>query len=228
MPIDHARATEENLIERYLLREMPAAEAEEFELHFFECEECAAAVETGQALLVNGRTIGAEDPAPEPGQSAHELPRSLWNSLVDWWNKPLGLISVATSLLLGGLAFYQGAVVIPGLRQARVLPVFQLIGASRGEPSIIEIPRDAVSFAISADVPPDAHFAQYVCKLSFDGHAVFELNSSAPAAGQPITILVPARDLHAGQFALTISGAEPGGKRQDRVAEFSFDLRFRP
>ena len=33
--MDHLKAVEENLAERYLLQEMSAAETEEFEQHFF-------------------------------------------------------------------------------------------------------------------------------------------------------------------------------------------------
>jgi hypothetical protein len=221
MTIDHVKAHDEHLAERYLLQQMPADEAEAFELHFFECQECAAAVEAGQILQANGRAVMAEGWYPEAEQS-------LWKSLVKWWHTPMVLIPVGASLLLGGIALYQGTVTIPTLREARVLPAFQLTGATRGKATEIAIQKDASSFAISADLPPDAQYPQYICKLASGNVAVFQLTAPAPTAGQPITILVPARDLHAGQFQLTVFGAGSDGQQREKVSTLSFDFRFIP
>jgi hypothetical protein len=219
MPIDHVKAHDEHLAERYLLQEMSADEAEAFELHFFECQECAAAVDAGQILQANGRAVMAEgwSPAAE---------KSVWKSFMRWWKTPMFLIPVPAALLLGAIALYQGTVMIPALRQARVLPAFQLTGASRGGATEIAIQKNVSSFAISADVPPDAQYPQYVCKLASGGVAVFQLTAPAPMAGQPITILVPARGLHAGQFQLTVFGAGSDGQQREKVSTLSFDLHF--
>jgi hypothetical protein len=221
MPIDHVKAHDEHLAERWLLGEIPEAEAEEFEKHFFECPECAAAVEAGQILLANGKAVAAEcQPDSEPSPSPLQR-------VVAWWRNPVVLVPLAASLLLGALSVYQSAVVIPGLRAPRVLPAFQLITASRGDAMQITIPRDAAWFAIAADIPPDAQFSQYVCELISDGRTLFQLPAAAPASGQPITILVPTRNVQAGPVQLTIFGAGSEGQRRDKVSTFSFELRYR-
>jgi hypothetical protein len=219
MTIDHVKAHEEHLAERYLLQEMPADEAEAFELHFFECQECATAVEDGQILQANGRAVMAEgwSPAAE---------KSLWKSLVNWWRTPMVMIPVGASFLLGAVAVYQGTVTIPELRQARVLPAFQLIGASRGAATEIAIQKKAPSFAISVDIPPDAQYPQYVCELGSAKAQIFTVTAPAPGAGQPITILVPAQGLDAGQFQLTVFGIGSDGQRREKVSTVSFDLHF--
>jgi hypothetical protein len=233
MTIDHVKAHDEHLVERYLLQEMAADEAEAFELHFFECKECAMAVEDGQILQANGRAVMAE------GWS-RESEKSLWRSLVKWWNAPMVLVPVSASLLLiSAIALYQGTVTIPALRQARVLPAFQLIGASRGAATEIAIQKNAPSFAISVDIPPDAQYPQYVCELGSGSAQIFTLTAPAPGAGQPITILVPAQGLHAGQFQLTVFGTGStdtrntstvalysDGQRREKVSTVSFDLHF--
>lgn len=230
MPVEHMKAVDEQLAVRYLLQEMTAGEAEEFEQHFFECEECASAVEEGQILLANGKQVAREAPqtAAERTPDKHRL--RLGESLLLWWSRPAGFIPVAASLLLGAFVLYQNAVIIPALRHtsdaARVIPAFQLIGASRGDASTVTIPRGASSFTLSADVPPDVQFPQYSCELISDGRTVFQLKAQSPAGGQPITILVQTHDLKAGRFDLTIFGVGADGQKREKVSVFPFELRF--
>jgi len=133
-------------------------------------------------------------------------------------------------LLLGALALYQGAVIIPGLQrqsnEARVLPAFQLIAASRGETARITIPAGTPSFALAADVPPDVHFSSYACELSAGGRSLFRLNASAPPVGQPITLLVPATALKTGEYELAIYGVDSAGQSSDRISTFAFTLEY--
>jgi Putative zinc-finger len=229
--MDHIKAVDDQSVERYLLGELPAVEAEEFERHFFGCEECASAVETGASLRANARAVFAE---PQLKPFAHREPpepcESFWNALAGWWPKAAVFVPVAASLALAVLAFYQGVYVIPSLRQsatiARVLPTFQLTGAARGDALEIAIPTGALSFALAVDIPPDAHFSQYLCELSSAGHIIFHLAAPAPGVGQSITILVPSANMQTGQYQLTIYGANAGGAKQDKISAASFGLQF--
>jgi hypothetical protein len=231
--MDHLKAVNDRSAERYLLGEMSDLEAEEFEHHYFECAECALAVEAGEVFVANARTVWAEtEPEAVGKENAPEAPReSFWGALTAWWTRPATMIPAVASLALAALCLYQGASVIPGLRQslgeARVLPAFTLIGASRGEASQITLTSGTPSFAVSVDIPPDVHFPRYLCYLSEGGRTVFELNAEAPAGGQPITILVPAKDLQAGPYELGIYGADLRGHKSERVSIFAFALKFR-
>lgn len=235
--MDHVNAVNDRSAERYLLEEMSANEADEFERHYFECEECALAVEAGQVFVANARAVFSEaepERFPEQSGSKHgsEAPReSLWLALTAWWTKPATLFPALASLMLGALALYQGAVVIPGLRSSlgepRVLPAFQLAMASRGEGSSVVVAAGAPSFAVSVDMPPDAHFLGYLCELSAAGHTVFSLNAAPPADGQAITILVPTNKVRAGSYELSIYGQDGNGRKLERISTFSFALKFR-
>lgn len=231
--MEHVNAVNDRSAERYLLGEMSPSEAEEFERHYFECEECALAVEAGEIFVANARAVLAEPESEAVHKDvARDTPReSFWSALTAWWTRPATMFPAVASLLLGALVLYQGAVVIPGLRQslgeARVLPAFQLVGASRGEPAQIAIPPGTPSFAISVDIPSGVHFPGYLCYLSSGGRTVFGLNAPAPAEGQPITILVPAKDLQAGPYELGIYGADAGGRKLNQVSSFAFALKFR-
>jgi hypothetical protein len=231
--MDHLKAVNDQSAERYLLGEMSDFEVEEFEHHYFECVECALAVEAGEVFVANARAMLAETEAEAVRKKdAPEAPRqTFWGAFAAWWARPATMFPAVASLALGALCLYQGAVVIPGLRQslgeARVLPAFTLVGASRGEVPQITLSSGTPSFAVSVDIPPGVDFSRYLCYLSVGGRTVFELNAGPPAGGQPITILVPAKDLQAGPYELGIYGADSSGHKRDRVSTFAFALKFR-
>jgi hypothetical protein len=155
----------------------------------------------------------------------------MWEAVMAWRTNPAFAFTATTALVLGALAVYQGAVQIPGLRrnleEVRILPSFQLVGTSRGEPARITVPSGTPSFSLSADIPPDVHFPGYLCDLSAGGRTLFSLPARVPAPGQPITILIPAKRLPAGTYELGIYGADAGGHKQDRVTASAFVLEFR-
>jgi hypothetical protein len=215
----HARAVQKGLAERYVLQELSGAEAEEFERHYFECEVCAAAVETGEILIANTREVLSEMPARQPA-------KSVWEQLGIRWTWR-GMLIPAAAVALLAVSVYQAAVVIPGLRRPRVLPAFQLVGASRGEEEAKVVPPDAMAFAVTADIPPDVHFSRYVCSLEAQGRSVFEIDAAPPAPGQPITLLVPTKGLTAGRYRLTIVGSNTGSTARETVFSSEFALAFR-
>jgi hypothetical protein len=139
--------------------------------------------------------------------------------------------SLAATAILAVVSLYQGLVAIPGLRhqlgEARALPSYQLLPASRGEAQRIEIASGTPSFVLAIDIPPDAHFPSYLCELSGpQGSAVFHVRAPAPALGQPITILVPAASLAASQYELSVYGEDSNGKQGNRISSFAFMLQY--
>jgi len=210
--ITHSKAVAGRFVDRYLLRELSAAETEEFERHYFECVECAEAVEAGDVFIANAREVLGDVAVAAPE-------RSFWERIGIRWTWG-GMLMPATAVALAVVAVYQGAIVIPRLSRPRVLPAFQLLGASRGQEEARLIPAGVTAFAISADVPPDAKAAKYVCELKTEGRAVFTLDAAPPAPGQPITILVPTKGLRSGAYQLTILGGS------EKVFDASFEVRF--
>jgi hypothetical protein len=229
--MDHVTALNERSAERYVLGEMSSVETEQFERHFFECEECALAVEEGQVLAANARAVLSEAEPEALSEESKGPPKpSFGDALRAWWYRPLALFPAAAAVLLAAFSVYQGAIVIPQLQrqlgEARALPAFLLIGSSRGGGTQVAIPTGTPSFALAADIPPEAHFALYLCELSAAGRVVFQLNAPPPAEGQPITILVPAKGLNAGQYELAIYGSDSSGAGRDRVSTFPFELAY--
>src|SRR5690349_11628319 len=83
--MDHTQATRAHAAERYLLGELPPGEAEDFERHFFECVECAEAVETGGEFIGNAREV-LRTPGPQPiqGQISAGPKREIGRSKQSW------------------------------------------------------------------------------------------------------------------------------------------------
>lgn len=228
--MDHSQATEVQAAERYLLGELPASEAEEFERHFFECADCAEAVQAGSQFIANARVVFTERSVESRRERGDARRRASVRERRAWWWMP-GWIPAAAALALLVVAVYQGLVVIPGLRQgldtARALPAFQLAGLSRGAGEVISVPAGTPWLALSLDVPPDVHFSRYLCVVTAGSRPLFRVESVAPALGLPITILVPTRSLSPGMEEFTVYGLGPNGEPRDKVAASSFQFQLR-
>ena len=49
--MDHQEALRDRAVEKYLLKEMPPPEREEFEAHFFDCQECTEDLQATATFL---------------------------------------------------------------------------------------------------------------------------------------------------------------------------------
>jgi anti-sigma factor RsiW len=222
--MDHTRATELHAAERYLLGELPAEEAEDFELHYFACAECAEAVERGTEFIANARAVLVEG-EPQTNRAPVVMRKAERASKQSRWSWPQW-VPVAAAVVFAVVALYQGAIVIPGMRQAQPLPAFLLSGLSRGAAATVSVPAGTGWMALSTDLPPDAHFAQYVCILTSDGRAAARVTAGAPVAGQPVTVLVPTRDLAPGDYEFAVYGIDSNGQQRDKVSTSSFHFQF--
>ena len=226
--MDHLHAKDTNAAERYLLGELPAAEAEDFELHYFECQQCALAVEAGQLFVANARAHFSEPMTPQSRVETRRTGPSFLETIAAFWRRPAFAIPVMAAL--AALAIYQNAVTIPGMRRvlttARSLPALQLIGASRGDEPVSHVPVGSDFVALAADIPPAEPFQQYVCVLTRDGREVSTTPTPAPAEGQPITLQIPVGQLKPGHHDLTLYGIGPGGRRSDKISTYPFSVQF--
>jgi hypothetical protein len=222
-----------NAPERYLLGELQPAEAEDFELHYFECPQCALAVESGEQFIANVRSY-YKDPMTPKSRAEARPPRSFLQTpflqtIAAFWSRPAFAIPVMAGL--GALTLYQGAVVIPRMRSvlytARSLPAIQLIGASRGDEPVLSLsPKDPFA-ELKADIPPAEPYKEYFCDLTRGGLLVSTTITPAPAEGQPITIQVPVSQLKSSHHDLTLYGVKPDGQRSDKINTYPFQVEFR-
>jgi hypothetical protein len=227
--LDHQEAVRSKAVERYLLGQMSDSETESFELHFFECEECAGELRTGAVFVENARQVFRERPAAAPASSPSRG-RGRWSWLTGPWTGPAFAATAFASLVLAAATFYQGAFLLPELRrqvsQANTLqsvPEFTFTGATRGEAPSIAVPSGALYFALHIDLP-DNSFSSYRCELSSgQGPARFSVDSRPPRAGDPLTILVPARALASGSYTLSVHGLRDSGSGPE-IGPYTFLL----
>ena len=223
--MDHSQAIETQAAERYLLGELSASEVEDFEQHYFECTDCAEAVESGGAFIANARAVLGRPSRPAP--ASRPAPRKPFRFL---WLQPQWAFALASAAVVAfaGIGLYQGAIVIPRLEHLLenpvILPAIQLAGASRGEAAPIRVPRGTPFVTLSADIPPDVRSAQYRCVLTRAGQNVFAVTGPAPVGAQPITVLVPAGKLSSGDYELTIFGEN--GPENGKIATYLFHFEF--
>jgi hypothetical protein len=229
--MNHQEAVMTQAAERYLLKEMSAAEVEQFELHYFDCFECARAVETGMELVENSRAVFAENEADlEKGRVGRDSRAPFWSGWLNWWRQPAFALASALAVAMGGVAFYQGMIVIPAARQAalQAQPAIglSLLAATRGQVEETAVPAGTSSLVLSAVLPPDARYPRYRWVLESDGRIIGQAEVSAPRDGQALLVSVPVRGLRTATYQLTVFGLADQSSNGDKIDVYPFRLRF--
>ncbi|HVW84514.1 MAG TPA: zf-HC2 domain-containing protein [Bryobacteraceae bacterium] len=228
--MDHLEAHQTQAAERYLLGELTAVEAEEFERHYFECAHCAAAVESGELFAANARAYFREPDKAAVRAIAKEPKPSFWQALAAFWRKPFFSLPLAAALVC--ITIYQGAYVIPSLRRsvdsAGPLDEFQLTGASRGAGTVIRASSRSPFIALAVDLPPGLTYQRFLCVVSSGDRTIFQVSPvEAPADGQPLRIYAPVKNLTPGNLELTVFGLGPGGQQADKISAWPFEFQFK-
>jgi hypothetical protein len=205
--MNHQQAISTHAAERYLLNELDEADRDAFEDHYFSCADCADDVKAG-ARMTDGVRAGMLDAAvaatPAKVISIESRRRPVFATVMPW--------AVAATLAL--VAGYQALWVVPGLRQDALLPsaaVPQLLKpASRGEITTFTADRSGViAIALDLNSAADPGTSLTYDLRTIDGQSVVSGAVTAPPAGSPLLLVVPAtRFASPGVYTITIrSGA---------------------
>src|ERR1700753_128706 len=134
--MDHNQSTDLMAVEKYLLEELTPEQRDEFEDHFFDCQECAADLRETAAFMAAAKREFQTNPLPKPGKGAKGklFSTSFWPTALAWSALAASLLFVA----------YQNLVIFPHfkteiaeLKAPEVLPVISLVGGnSRGDQAI--------------------------------------------------------------------------------------------
>lgn len=213
--MNHEEAIRNEAAAGYLLGDLPAAEREAFEEHFFDCRECGDTVRAGATMLATGREVVESD-------SSFRRFRSLKSAL-----------SGAAAAAVVVVAVYQTAV-IPRLQSLATPPVMEIlrptdavIGASRGEVSEEQTIRfnGEETLVLYRDIPDEPRFSQYQVEIRTAAGEVLksadvseELTRRLVSSGELISISV--RPLPAGRYVLAIRGVREDGNRPE-IAKYS-------
>ena len=227
--MDHAAAERQMLSERYLLNELTPEVREEFEEHFFSCQECAQDLEVAAVFVDHSKAVLSSPVEPETLEPAPKVSEKFWARLRPAFALPL------LGLLI--LVSYQSFVVFPRLRHAarsaespQLLPAISLInvgarGENRGGENRVSLQaHKGQPFLLFVDIPGDNHFPTYVASLQDEaGREVWSLTIPEAATKDTISIQVPGRDAP-GTYTLVVRGEN--GAETTEVERYPFNLQF--
>jgi hypothetical protein len=224
--MDHNQSTNLMAVEKYLLEELTPQQRDEFEEHFFDCQECAADLRETATFMATARQEFKANPFPKPGKGAKgkSFSTSFWPTAVVW-------SALAASLLL---VAFQNLVVFPRfkteiaeLKAPEILPVISLVGGnSRGDQTPVATAAATHPFLLSLDIPTQDRFSSYTCLLySPSGTLAWRVDVSAKEARDTVSIRVPSTDQLPGKYILAVQGNLAGTSVD--LARYKFALTSR-
>src|SRR5690242_3042795 len=213
--MDHNEAVRLQAAEKYLLGELPKAQSDEYEEHYFDCPACAEDLKTTALFMESSRQVLREQ-ALEPVDRKGFVPqKSGWFV----WLRPTFAVPVFAALLL--FIGYQNTLTIPALRQAsshastaEVVKSFSIMSVGyRGEGSsalgISVGPHE--DSGLDVDMPGNSS-TRYLCQIQDEsGKVLFTLPVSAEAAKRSVHVNIPAGSLQSGKYIFAIFIAQPSG-----------------
>jgi hypothetical protein len=223
--MDHNEAMRGAAVEKYLLDELAPPERDEFEQHFFDCQECAADLQTTAAFLEGTKSEFRRRHIARPA------PLEKKNRFAFLWRPAFASSAFALLLLV---IVYQNVVVYPRfageiaqLKNPEVLPSISLIGAgSRGAAVPAATVSRAQSVLLSLDIPAAQQYSSYSCVLiDPSGAIIWRVPVSAEQAKDTVSIRIPARDWAGGGYQLVVQGNEnPAPSEPADLAHYRFML----
>ena len=228
--MDHEEAVRLQAAVKYVLGELPQAERDSFEEHYFDCAKCALDVRAAAAFTDNARNMLCQE-AREAASQAAAPAGGKWLA----WLKEIVAVPAVAALLIA--LVYQSLVSVPHWKTAareasapRVLPMYSLISANtRGPDSQTIRVRAGEPFGVYLDIPADASYRAYVLKLEDPaGHSVI-LRTLTYEEAQKTQVVEVNPGSRAGAYQLVVfgsTGPESEPAKATVLAEVKFSVEF--
>jgi hypothetical protein len=204
--MDHQQATQVMAVERYLLQELAPEMRDQFEEHFFDCQECATDLGATAAFMEAAKREFRLNPIPKPAVAPKgKLGLALLRPVIAW-------SALAASLLV---IAYQNVVVYPHLsseiaelKAPEILPSLSLVNAnSRGGPAPEVTVGAGRPYLLVVDIPTQDRFSSYTCLLySASGSLSWRVDVSPQMAKDTVSVRVPSADKPPGDYTLVLQG----------------------
>jgi hypothetical protein len=217
--VNHQEAIAQTAVERYLLDEMSPTERDDFEEHYFGCNECATELRATAAFLNAAKQELRAGAVLRPGPAPRKT---------SWWaifGKPVFLSAACASLL--AVIAVQNLDVIPraaGPDAPEVLPTLSLVGGDTRGAEVSRLPLEgAHAFILNVDVPTDDSYSNYACALlAPSGATLWRVPISRQLAKDTVSIRVPATGPAGGTFTLVVQGMKSGTESPTDLAHYRF------
>ena len=221
--MDHTESIRLMAAEKYLLGELTPEQREEFEEHFFDCQECALDVRAGAALVEHSKVVLAEPVAvsqvrtpvaAKPGPFA--------------WLRPAFVVPLLAVLLV--VVGYQNLVTYPQLKQLasspQILPWASINVSTRGASATQISTHPGEGFHLLVNIPPDNHFASYTFDLSSpSGRLEWSRTVPATSSDEARSIYVPGANQEQGIYTLAVRGNTAANGNSD-LGRYSIDVQI--
>jgi hypothetical protein len=228
----HNEAVELQAAVKYVLGELSENQRQEYEEHYFDCEECALDLKAAAAFVDTSREVFRRGAEKSPDWESAAV-RSRWFG----WLRPAFAVPVFAALLL--VVAYQNVVTIPKAKEEAARGSAQVFRTSfslqmanvRGEEEVrAQVPKNE-SFGLKFDFTPSRKFASYIGQLQDTaGRSLLEVSIPGSLTNKETELVVPAGLLQPGKYALVFTG-DPGSTGQtgkDEVLRLEFSVEFLP
>ncbi|MGA9964663.1 MAG: zf-HC2 domain-containing protein [Terriglobales bacterium] len=229
--MDHSESIRLMAAEKYLLGELAPELREQFEEHFFDCQECALDVRAGAALVEHSKVVLSEPIAVSPARVP--VPARTKPGWLAWLRPALVVPVLAVLLAVIG---YQNLVTYPKLKgevavvnRPLILASASLINANtRGAGRTVVSARQGEPFLLFVDIPADTRFSSYAAELEGpDGSSEWSLTIPAETAKDTVPIRVPPGNHGRGVYILVVRGVDSSGGKGIEVGRYPFELQIR-
>jgi len=223
--MDHSESIHLMAAEKYLLGELTPESREQFEEHFFDCQECALEVRAGAAFVEHSKVVLSEPAVVSPGRVPVPAPaRPGWFA----WLRPALVVPVLAALLM--VIGYQNLVTYPQLKFAanspQILPWASINVSTRGTSTFQISPRAGQGFHLLVNFPPDGSYTSYTFDLSSPSKKL-EWSRTIPAASsdEAQSIYVPGANQEQGVYMLVVRGSSADGKNSE-LGRYSVEVQI--
>jgi anti-sigma factor RsiW len=222
--MDHQEVVRRGVIEKYLLNEIPEAERDDFERHFFGCQECAEEMRTTAAFLAGAKLELRRSHLTPPLRAGANKSR------FDILRRPAVAAPAFVLLLL--MVAYQTIIILPRFagegarpKDPEILTPLSLSGNARDGAVPITAIVKGQPLLLSLDIPTAERFSSYACVLvAPSGAVVWRLPVSAIRARNTVAVSVPSGSLSSGNYRLLVQGRANAGADPVDLATYRFIL----
>jgi len=229
--MDHEAVVRHKMTERYLLNELEPHSRDEFEEHFFDCQECALDVHSGTVLIEQSKIELAKDYKPADTPLPVTVPAPVkpgWGAWFPATFRPAIIIPVMAILLV--VVAYQNLVTLPkmqlALQSPQVLPWASVNVGTYGSGETVIKANAGQGFLLFVRIPPEGVYSQYTAELyNPAGKVEWEVTIPASSTQDQWPLQVPAANREAGSYSLAVRGVTPAGESKE-IGRASFELQI--
>jgi anti-sigma factor RsiW len=223
--MDHSESIRLMAAEKYLLGELTLELRDQFEEHFFDCQECALDVRAGAALVEHSKVALSEPLAVSPARvpvTARTKPG--WLA----WLRPALVVPVLAALLL--VIGYQNLVTYPQLKQMasspQILPWASINVSTRGTSTTQISPHVGQGFHLLVNIPPENRYTSYTFDLSSpSGRLEWSRTIPAASSDDARSIYIPAANQEQGVYTLAVRGSTATNESSD-LGHYSIEVQI--